>query len=426
MQIPLQLPAPNERTSQTIRRYRDEIGPVLRVELPGKVPVWLVTSYDMVTEVLANDGILYSKDPRNFTALHDGRIPPDWPLRQLIEGNHLLTKDGADHRRLRGLINHAFTPGRVRGLAPRIQEMTDALLDRMAAEGGVVDLVRTFNAPLPLTVICELFGVPEDERPRIREWGNVLLSHTATPEESIAAHNGILGYLAAFIERKRHEPVDDLTTGLIRAQEDDGDRLSEDEMLWIMWQVLIAGHETTVHLIGNAVIALCSDPKQLALARTHIPWDQVVEETLRSRTSVVGIMLRYPRQDVQLAGVTVPAGEAIMVGLAGAGTDPARFGRDAERFDVTREPDMHLALGRGPHFCLGAPLARLETRIALASLFGRFPELRLAVRADEIVYNSSIITEGPVSLPVVLGPARGVSGVSGATSSGSAPAHEFT
>ncbi|MDP4505025.1 cytochrome P450 family protein [Nonomuraea turcica] len=423
MHIPLQLPAPNERTSQTIRRYRDEIGPVLRVELPGKVPVWLVTSYDMINEVLANDGILYSKDPRNFAALHDGSIPPDWPLRQIIEGKHLLTKDGADHHRLRGLINHAFTPGRVQGLTSRIQKMTDALLDRMAAEGGVVDLVSSFNAPLPLTVICELFGVPEDERPQIREWGNVLVSHIATPEESLAANNGVLGYLAAFIERKRHEPGDDLTTGLIRAQEDDGDRLSEDEMLWIMWHMLIAGHETTVHLIGNAVIALCSDPKQLAQARTEIAWEQVVEETLRSRTSVVGIMLRYPRHDVQLAGVTIPAGEAIMVGLAGAGTDPARFGREAERFDVTREPEMHLALGRGPHFCLGAPLARLETRIALASLFGRFPELRLAVGADEIVYNSSIITEGPVRLPVVLGPARGVPG---ATSCSSASAHDFT
>ncbi|WP_188196913.1 cytochrome P450 family protein [Nonomuraea sp. SYSU D8015] len=423
MQTPLQLPAPNERTSQTIRRYRDEIGPVVRVELPGNVPVWLVTSYDMVNEVLTNDGTVYSKDPKNFTALHDGSIPPDWPLRQLFEGDHLLTKDGADHRRLRSLINHAFTPGRVRGLAPRIQEMADTLLDRMAAEGGVVDLVRSFNAPLPLTVICELFGVPEDERPQIREWGNVLLSHTATPEESIAAHNGILGYLAAFIERKRRQPGDDLTTGLIRAQEDDGDRLSVEEMMWILWQMLIAGHETTVHLIGNAVIALCSDPKQLALAGTEIAWEQVVEETLRSRTSVVGIMLRYPRHDVRLAGVTIPAGEAIMVGLAGAGTDPARFGRDAERFDVTREPDMHLALGRGPHFCLGAPLARLEMRIALASLFGRFPELRLAVEADEIVYNSSIITEGPVRLPVVLGPARDVSG---GTSCRSEPAHDFT
>ncbi|MGN9840644.1 cytochrome P450 family protein [Nonomuraea sp. H19] len=409
MPIHLQLPAPGERTSQTICRYRDEIGPVLRVELPGKVPAWLVTSYEMASEVLANDGTLYSKDPKNFTALHDGSIPPGWPLRQLIEGNHLLTKDGADHRRLRGLINHAFTPGRVQELAPRIQEMTDELLDRMATGGGMVDLVRSFSEPLPLTVICELFGVPENERPQIREWGNVLMSHAAAPEESIAAQTGLLGYLAAFIERKRREPGDDLTTGLIQAQ-DDGDRLSDDEMLWIMWQVLIAGHETSVHLIANAVIALCSEPKQLALARTEIGWEQVVEETLRARTSVVGIMLRYPRHDVRLAGVTIPAGQAIMIGLAGAGTDPARFGGDAERFDLTREPDAHLAFGRGPHFCFGAPLARLETRIALESLFGRFPDLRLAVAPDEIVYNSSIITEGPVRLPVLLGADKGASG----------------
>ncbi|NUP02682.1 MAG: cytochrome P450 [Nonomuraea sp.] len=407
---PVSFPVPGERTSETIARLRDERGPVLPILLPGEVNGWLVTSYEAIDEVLANDETLYSKNARNFTGLHDGTVPADWPMRQVIEGDHLLTQDGADHRRLRSLINRAFTPARVAALAPRVQRLTDDLLDRMAAgdaetdagSDAEIDLVRAFSEPLPVAVICELFGVPEGERASIREWSNVLVSHTASPEEAGAAGQALLGYLAAFIARRRREPGDDLTTGLIRAQEDDGDRLSDNEMLWILWVVLIAGHETTVHLIANAVVALCSDPAQLDRARAEDAWEQVVEEALRGRNSVVGLVFRYPLKDVAVAGTTIPAGQPVIVGLTGAGTDPARYGPDAGRFDLALAKEGHLGFGRGPHFCLGAPLARLEARIALESLFARFPGLRLAVRPEEIVYTSSIITEGPVAVPVLL------------------------
>ncbi|MCK2213270.1 cytochrome P450 [Actinomadura sp. ATCC 31491] len=407
MANPLPLPAPAERTSETIGRYRDQSGPVVRIELPGRVPAWLVSSYELVNEVLTNDGVLYSKNPRNFTALHDGSIPADWPLRQLIEGDHLLTKDGEDHRRLRGLINRAFTPARVQRLEPRVRQITDDLLRQVAREARhapEVDLVPLFTEPLPVIVICELFGVPEGEQFQIRDWSNTLLSHAAGPEQVAAAGAGLLGYLGDYIRRRREEPGDDLTTALIRAQEEDGDRLSDEELLWILWLVLIAGHETTVHLIANAVVALCADPEQLAFARDKDAWEQVVEEALRSRNSVVGVMFRYPLRDVRLGGTTVGAGEPIMVSLSSTGTDPAKFGPDAGRFDLARVPDVHLAFGRGPHFCLGAPLARLEARVALSSLFARFPRLRLAVPPGEIRYTSSLITEGPVALPVVLDP----------------------
>ncbi|MEO3875256.1 cytochrome P450 [Nonomuraea sp. B12E4] len=397
-----QVPVPGERTSETYTRYRDEHGPIISIELPGKVKAWLVTSYDLVNEVLANDGTLYSKDPANFPALHDGSIPADWPLRQVIVGEHLLIKDGADHRRLRSFVNRAFTPARVQALEPRIQSLTDELLDQMAGQEGPVDLVRSFSEPLPVTVICELFGVPEQERRQIRDWSAVMLSHSATAEEIAGAGGALLAYLADFIERKRGDPGDDLTTGLIKVQEDDGDRLSADEMLWLLWLMLVAGHETTVHLIANTVIALCSDPEQLARARERDAWEDVVEEALRSRSSVITVFFRYPLRDVTVGGVTIRAGEPIMVGIGGSGTDPARFGEDAARFDISRGPQPHVGFGRGPHFCLGAPLARLETRIALSSLFGRFPDLRLAVKPEEVVYTESIITEGPVELPVLL------------------------
>jgi cytochrome P450 len=274
---------------------------VAPVQLPGEVTVWAVTSYDVIEEILANDDTLYSKDSRNFAALHDGRIPPDWPLRQVIEGDHLLTKDGADHRRLRALIGRAFTPARVRRLAPRIQELTDGLLDELAAQGEKADLVRDFTEPLPVAVICELFGVPPAERAQVREWTKVLLSHDSTPQQAAQVGGAMLGYLAAFIERKRAEPGDDLTTALIRAQDEDGDRLSDNEMVWILWIVIIAGHETTVHLIANTVIALCADPEQLARAREKDAWPSVVEEALRSRNSVVNSLFRYTLQEVRLA-----------------------------------------------------------------------------------------------------------------------------
>jgi cytochrome P450 len=400
---PLHLPAPGERTSQTVRRLRDEHGPVVPIQLPGGVRAWAVTSFDAVNEVLGHDDTRYSKDSANWPALHDGTIPADWPLRQVLMGDHLLTKDGADHRRLRSLVNRAFTPARVHGLAPRIQALADELLDQVAAAGDGVDLVPHFTEPLPVTVICELFGVPAAERDGIRDWTKVLLSLGSTPQEAAEAGAGIMAYLAGHIARRRHEPGDDLTTALIHAQDEDGDRLSDNEMLWILWVVIIAGHETTVHLIANAVIALCADPEQLALAQSKDVWEQVVEETLRSRTSVINAVLRYTLQDVVIAGVAVPAGEALVIGFGGTGTDPARFGAGAERFDVTRAPETHLGFGRGPHFCLGAPLARLECRIALSSLFARFPGLRLAVAEDELPYTSSIITEGPMALPVHLG-----------------------
>ncbi|MFC4113104.1 cytochrome P450 family protein [Nonomuraea zeae] len=400
---PLPFPAPGERSSRTVRRLRDEHGPVVPVQLPGGVRAWAVTSYDAINEVLGDDGILYSKDSRNFPALHDGTIPADWPMRQVIEGDHLLTKDGADHRRLRSLVNRAFTPARVNGLAPRIQALADELLDRVAAEGDGVDLVRHFTEPLPVTVICELFGVPADERDGIRDWTKVLVSHDATPQQAAEAGAAMMAYLAGHIGRRRREPGDDLTTALIQAQDEDGDRLSDNEMLWILWVVIIAGHETTVHLIANAVVALCADPEQLALAQDKDVWEQVVEEALRSRNSVINSVLRYTLRDVEIAGVRVPAGEALVIGFGATGTDPARFGAGAERFDVTRAPETHLGFGKGPHFCLGAPLARLEARIALSSLFTRFPGLRPAVGEDELAYTSSIITEGPAALPVRLG-----------------------
>ncbi len=406
---PIPFPVPGERVSQSVPRLRDEVGEVVPIELPGKVNAWLVTSHAAIDEVLTNDGTLYARNPKHFTALHDGTIAPDWPIRQLVEADHLLNKDGNEHRRLRRVVNRAFTPGRVSEMAGRIEQMAGDLLDHVAAAGAAgdeIDLVRLFSEPLPMGVICELFGVPPEERAQIREWTNRLLFTSTTPEEAVQTGGALIQYLTDFIERCRHTPGDDLTHALIQAQaqEEGSDRLTDQELLWLVWVILLAGHETTVHLIANAVIALCSDRAQLERALEDDLWEQVVEEALRSRNSVITANLRYPLADVELGGVRIPKGEALLVGHAGAGTDPARYGPDAHRFDVTRGVEPHVAFGRGPHFCLGAPLARLEARIALSALFTRFPQLRLAVEVDEIDYTPSIFTEGPLSLPVIPGP----------------------
>jgi 2-hydroxy-5-methyl-1-naphthoate 7-hydroxylase len=397
-------PAPGEPILHTYARLRDA-GPVVPIELPGNVPAWAVNSHAALADVFARDNKVFSADPRHWVALHDGTVPADWPMRPLVSGDHLQVKDGVDHRRLRTLIARAFTAARVEAMAPRIAEMTAELIDRIAAAGDGVDLVPALTETLPMSVICDLYGVPHAERAQLRGWTTTLLSHTATGEQAAAANEALNSYLASLVDLKRREPGDDLTTGLVRAH-DDEDRLSDDELVSALWVMLIAGHETTVHLLGNAIITLCAHRDQLALAIERDLWPQVVEEILRYRGPVLGSPFRYTVTDTVLAGVPVPAGEALWLSLAHHGTEHGRYGDTADRFDITREQNGHLAFGYGPHFCVGAPLARLESRIALEALFGRFPELSLATDSDAIQYNPSAITHGPLSLPVDLGPAR--------------------
>ncbi|GAA4232430.1 cytochrome P450 [Streptosporangium album] len=398
---PFSFPVPGEPVPQTLAHLR-KLGPVVPIELPGGVSVWAVTSQDAIFELLSNDNKLFSRNPRHWSALQDGAVPADWPMRPVVEGEHLQVLDGADHRRLRGLISRAFTPSRVEALTPRIEKITNELLDGVVAAGDGVDLVSAFTEPLPISVISELFGVPVPDRPRLRKWTQVLISHTSTGEETAAANRDLLAYLGELVEQKRRVPGDDLTSGLVRVHDED-DRLTGSELVAILWLMVIAGHETTVHLLGNAIVALCAHPEQRALAIAGDRWSQVVEEALRSGASVATSPFRYAVTDVTLAGVRILAGEPLLVCYGGAGTDTDRHGEGADRFDITREQTGHLAFGHGPHFCIGAPLARLEGAIALSALFSRLPDLNLAVAPAELLYSPSFMTYGPLALPVSLG-----------------------
>ncbi|MBB5918370.1 cytochrome P450 [Nocardia transvalensis] len=394
----IQLPTPGETVLRTYERMRRR-GDIVPIELPGGVGAWAAVSHRAVTELLAGDGTSISHNARSCPALHDGSIPADWPMRALTQMEHMLNQDGDEHRRLRRTISKAFTPARVAALEPRIQQITTELVDAFPDGGDPVDLVSAFTTPLPVRVICELFGVPGDEQEPMRDWTSTLVSHTSTAEQMQAAMQDMTGYLAELIERTRRAPGDDLTSAL--AGDDSG--LSTEELVSMLWLAIAAGHETTVHLLGNAIITLCAHPAQLDKARTQDRWADVVEEALRYCSSVFTVNLRFPLRDITIAGTDIPAG-AIVTWYGGVGRDPERH-PDADVFDIDHDHRDQLAFGRGPHVCLGAPLARLEARIALSTLFTRYPGLSIASDPAELPYPPQFLTSGPLLLPVHLKPA---------------------
>ncbi|HEY3504967.1 MAG TPA: cytochrome P450 [Actinocatenispora sp.] len=394
-------PHPGEDPHDTCLRLR-AIAPVVEVEFPGGVPAYLALTHDAAREILAGDNRTFAKNPKHWPALSDGSIPEDWPLRTIVQGDHLATRDGVDHRRLRGLIAKAFTPRRVAAMEPRIQHLVDDLLDGVVAAGDAVDLVPAFTEALPMAVICELFGVPADERATLRGWTITLMTHSTPPAEAFATQNALMAYLHELVERKTREPADDLTSGLAAAREED-DQLTNDEIVAILWLMIIAGHETTVHLLGYAIIALAEHPDQLALAVAEDRWADVVTETLRYRHSVMMTSWRFTTEDVTVAGVPVAKGNAVGVVYRASGLDPAEYGDTAAEFDITRDQGEGLGFGHGPRYCVGAPLARLEGRLALASLYRRLPALRLAIDPADVPQSPSFFTVGPLSLPASLG-----------------------
>lgn len=322
----------------------------------------------------------------------------------------MFTAYGPDHRRLRKLIAPAFTARRTDAMLPRVERITQALLDELAARpaGAAVDLRAEFSHPLPMQVICELFGFPEGEaRTELARLVEAIMDTTATPEQAAATGAAVHALLSGLVAGKRAEPGDDLTSLLVSARDDEGQRMTEQELLDTLLLVIGAGHETTVDLIGNAVHALLTHPDQLKLVLAgQVSWDDVIEETLRWAPSIASLPLRFAVDDIDIpGGPTIRKGEAILPAYAAAGRDPKFHGETAADFDVRRAVQEHLAFGHGVHRCVGAPLARMEARIALPALFDRFPDLELAVAAEELAPSSGFISGGLRSLPIRLAPA---------------------
>jgi cytochrome P450 len=384
-------------------------GPVHHVTLADGHDAWLIVDFDAARAAL-NDQRL-SKDMHAALAASDAVVAEGLPGPAFAR--HMLVVDPPNHTRLRRLVAAAFSVRRIEGLRPRIEEMVDELLDAMAAKGpdAVVDLVASFAFPLPFTVICELLGVPEPDRARFGAAMTVLLSPTATDEEyqrAKQASDVVVAMLEALVEAKQHEPDDALVSGLITAR-DGNEQLNQQELLSTIFQLIVAGHDTTASLIGNSVVALLRDPQQLARLREDpSKIANAVEEFIRYDAPVPQSTFRYAVEPIEIGGVTIPAGAQVIINLASANRDEDRY-VEPENLDIDRQDVRHLGFGHGIHFCLGAPLARMEGQIALGSLIQRFPELSLAVPSDELRWGhgDGLVLRGLSALPVILGPDLG-------------------
>jgi cytochrome P450 len=375
--------------------------PVQRVVMPGRpATAWLVTRYEDVRAGLA--------DPRlhkSGTGLREAfarQLPPETEQVEFAEdlAHHMLNMDPPDHTRLRKLVTKAFTARRMAALRPRIEEITEGLLADLPA-GSEVDLLAAFAFPLPIVVICELLGVPDSDRDDFRVWSNVIVSSSGV-EEMREAGLGLAGYLAALIERKRAEPGSDLLSALIEVSEE-GDSLTLPELISMAFLLLVAGHETTVNLIGNGVLSLLRNPEQLAALRADpslVP--AAIEEFLRIEGPINLATLRYTAEPVEIGGVTIPAGELVFLSLMSANHDPDRFDAPDE-LDLNRATAGHMAFGHGIHYCLGAPLARLEAEVAFRALLAHYDKIELTTSREELVWRTSSLIHGVIELPVRLG-----------------------
>ncbi|MEU2551493.1 cytochrome P450 [Streptomyces sp. NPDC013313] len=369
-------------------RLREQ-GPVHRVRFAGADSgrlVWLVVGYEEARAALA--------DPR--LAKDTARIGSPMLDEEKI-GKYLLVADPPQHTRLRSLVTRAFTMRRVEELRPRIQRITDDLLDEMLPRGRA-DLIEALAYPLPLTVICELLGVPDMDRAEFRRISTEVVAPTDAGTEYDAIVR-LARYLADLIEDKRCAgPTDDLLSDLIRTTAEDGDRLSSRELSGMAYLLLIAGHETTVNLIGNGVHALLTHPDQLAALRADMSLlDGAVEEMLRYEGPVETATFRYAAEPLEIAGTAIEQGQSVMIGLTAADRDGGRYA-EPDRFDIRRDARGHLAFGHGIHYCLGATLARLEGRIAVGTLLERAPGLALDGSPGE--WLPGMLIRGMRSLPV--------------------------
>ncbi|MEV5878571.1 cytochrome P450 [Streptomyces sp. NPDC052101] len=384
-----------------------EQGPLTRVVLPGGVEAWLVTAQQTIRQLLVDPRI--SKDAyRHWPAWINGEIAETWPLAIWVSVQNMVTAYGEDHRRLRGLVASAFTARRVAQLRPRVEEITQNLLDELAEEppGTQLDFRSRFAHRLPTSVLSELFGIPEEFRASLHRIITGFFDTTASLETAQQNQFDLYRTMGELVALKRGTPGEDLTSGLIAARdEENGTHLTEKELVDNLILLFTAGYETTVNLLDNAVCLLLSHPEQLALVQTgQASWADAVEEALRVEAPGANGILRYAVEDVAVGDTVIRKGDPLVISFAAAGRDRAVHGPDAHRFDVTRPTRReHLAFGHGTHFCVGATLARMEAEVALRGLFERFPDAALAVPVGELRPLGSFISNGHRELPLLLG-----------------------
>ncbi|QFY10467.1 cytochrome P450 [Nonomuraea phyllanthi] len=377
-------------------------GPLVPVTAEG-VPSWAATRYDTLLTVLTHPDL--SREIRHWAARHES--PPGTAIDRIVTDTSMLNAEGEEHRRLRTAVAGAFTARRLRRLRPKVEALTGRLIDALAAmpPDQPVDLRKEYAYPLPREVISELIGIPAAHQERLHELSDSVAQVDGSLDDTPDLRRTLHEFLDQIIEERRDTPGEDLITDLFRLREKDGGRLSTDELFATIELLFIAGHVTTVNLITNAIGALIHRPDQLDLLRSgRCPYDAAVEETLRWDSPIAYFPMRYAVRDVEIDGVPLATGEPVLACFASAGRDPGHYGDDAHLFDIGRPPGTHLSFGHGPHFCLGAPLARMEAEIALTALFGAFPEIAPAARPEDLAPLDTLLGNSTRTMPVLLGP----------------------
>lgn len=364
----------------------------------GMGKAWIVTNYDDAIALLKDPR--FTKDRRKVLSAGDEQTSiPESPFLALMQ--NMLMVDPPNHTRLRSLVSKAFTPRMIEQLRPRIQQITDELLDAVQ-ERGEMDLINDFAYPLPITVISEMLGIPVTDRQQFRAWTQVLVNTgEQNQQESLktSAIGEFLRYIKSLLDEKRVHPGNDLTSNLVQVEEN-GDALSENELISMIFLLIVAGHETTVNLIGNGTLALLQHPDQMQRLQHDLSLiPAAVEELLRFTAPVNLSDERWASEDISMHGKVIRKGEIVYASLIGANTDPKQF-HHPEVLDIARQENQHLAFGKGIHYCLGAPLARLEGQIAFGTLIQRLPNLHLASDPEQLIWNNNFMLRGLRSLPV--------------------------
>lgn len=372
--------------------------PLYRFHVTEEQYAWMVTRYEDAQAILKDQRFIKNRMSL-LSEEEQTRLDESSPTLQLLRYN-MLGADAPDHSRLRRLVSKTFTPRMIEGLRNRIQQITDDLLDQVE-ERGAMNFINDFAFPLPVTVICEMLGIPAEDRKQFRVWSNAILDQSAPIQERQTAPEAeeFTAYLRRLIATKSEHPDDGLVSQLVQVEED-GDRLSENELISMIFLLIVAGHETTVNLIASGTLALLQHPEQMRLLQNDpsliVP---AVEELLRYTAPVIIATGRWASEDIELHGTLIPKGDMVLVSLMGANTDPGHFAAPAD-LDITREENEHVAFGKGVHFCLGAPLARLEGQIAINTLLRRLPDLHLQGDARDLKWRPGLILRGLQELPV--------------------------
>jgi cytochrome P450 len=375
---------------------------VCRVALPGKLDAWLITRYDDVFQALKDERLVKNK----LTALtaEQQRKQPWIPKSFQPLTRNMLDLDAPDHTRLRALVHKAFTPRLVESMRERVQSVTAGLLN-MAKRRSRMDLIRDYALPLPTTIIADMLGVPAGERRQFHRWSSAIVSMNFSKWSMLKAIPNVrsfLGYIRKLVRLRREHPRDDLLSALVSAEET-GQQLSEDELVAMVFLLLVAGHETTVNLIGNGTLALLLHSHEMGRLRDDPALIKTaVEELLRYESPLETATERYAREDLVVAGHSIPRGALVFAVLASANRDQHQFERP-DTLDITRTDNRHLAFGQGVHYCLGAPLARLEGQIAINALLRQFPKLKLAVLPETLRWRRGIVLRGLEALPCLHG-----------------------